>query len=275
MIILKELEKLILELELKYKKKSISPRVGKTILHRMGRGMDFKESRLYSYGDDIRFIDWNVTSKMNDVYVKVFHEETDREINLFLDVSSSMNFKASNDRSKFFIAFQLLAFFTLLGISSGDRVNIYPYSTEIHHLKKNIKTKSMAYKFLKEIYDTEFFDKTNHLVPFEYLKNRAKKNSITYILSDFNEMISLEHLKSVFDLHEIYAVRIFDPIEEDVGEKFLKNFFILNKETKIGSHYNSSFKKDSKILKETFRNSILDLRTNSNLTKELIRFLIA
>ena len=63
-VILKELEKLIQEIELKYKKKIRSNRAGSILVNRSGRGMDFKESRVYMYGDDIRFVDWNVSSRM-------------------------------------------------------------------------------------------------------------------------------------------------------------------------------------------------------------------
>ena len=273
-MILKELEKLLLEFDLKYKKKSVSPRTGKTLLHRSGRGMDFKESRVYNYGDDIRFIDWNVSSRMNELYVKVFHEETDRQINLFIDVSKSMDFKASSERTKFFIAFQILAFFTLLGVQSGDRINLLPYSDKLHSIKNNIKSKAQAYKFLKDLYSYSCIDSTDHSIPFSYLKNRAKKNSISYILSDFANLNNLDTFKSVLSLHEVYAIRVFDPIEELSNQDLLKNFFIRNMESGKSGNLSSSFNLDGNKLDQFFRNNLLNIRTNSNLSKELIRFLL-
>jgi uncharacterized protein (DUF58 family) len=271
-MLLKELQALLYEFEVKYKKKPISPRIGQNKLNRIGRGMDYKESRIYSYGDDVRFIDWNISSRMNDLYVKIYHEESDREIIIFLDVSASMNFKASNNRTKFFIAYQILCFISLITIQSGDRVNLVLYSDKIEFKKTGLRTKVQCYSAFKQIQNYKTNSKTNHLLPLEYLKNSLKKNSIAYIISDFANLNDLSQYKPILNLHEVYSIRIFDPIEEASLSKILKSFSITNLESGTEGYYSSSFKQDELKLKNFNKMNIFSFRTNSNLAKEVVRF---
>ena len=272
-MLLKELQALLYELEIKYRKKPISPRIGQNKLNRIGRGMDYKESRLYSYGDDVRFIDWNISSRMNDLYVKIYHEESDREITIFLDVSASMDFKASNSRSKLFIAYQILCFIALITIQSGDRVNIVLYSDKIELKKTGLRTKVQCYSAFKQIQNFKTNAKTNHLLPLEYLKNSLRKNSIAYIISDYANLIDLVQYKPILNMHEVYSIRIFDPIEEASLSKIIKSFSITNIESRIQGYYSSSFKEDEIKLKNFNKMNIFSFRTNSKLAKEIVRFL--
>lgn len=271
-MLVKELEKLIREIELKYKKKVLNRRTGNITMNRRGRGMDFKESRVYEYGDDTRFIDWNVSSRMGELYLKVFHEETDRTINLFLDVSESMKFKGVNSYSKFFIGFQFAAFIAMVSMLSGDKVNILLYSDKIEYHVPSIRTKAVAYQVLKKVFNFPLTGKTNHLVPLEFLKNKAVKNSVSYIISDFAEIESLSNFRSLLELHDLSAVRVFDPLEvQDMFPVF--DLFYVNKlETNSGGSYNSSFNKDTLELEDFYRKNLLQLRTDSDLGKTIFKF---
>lgn len=271
-MILKELEKLIQEIELKYKKKIRSNRAGSILVNRSGRGMDFKESRVYMYGDDIRFVDWNVSSRMNELYVKLFHEENDRTINLFLDVSKSMSFNGANAYTKFFVGFQFLAFITLLSLNTGDRINIILYSDKVEFVALGIKSKVEAYRILRKIIDFPIANKTDHLIPLQYLKNKIPRNSISYIISDFVGITDLTPFRSLLAIHELYGIRITDPIES-IEHKVLRNFFVENMETKIGGTYSSTYLSDTNILNEFYRSNLLNLKTDSDLGKSIVRFL--
>jgi uncharacterized protein (DUF58 family) len=271
-VILKELEKLIQEIELKYKKKIRSNRAGSILVNRSGRGMDFKESRVYMYGDDIRFVDWNVSSRMGELYVKLFHEENDRTINVFLDISKSMSFNGANSYTKFFIGFQFLAFITLLSLNTGDRINIVLYSDKIEFVVLGIKSKAEAYRILRKINETPQANKTDHLLPLQYLKNKIPRKSISYIISDFAGITDLSPYRSLLAIHELYAIRITDPIE-NIDNKILKNFFVQNLETNLGGDYTSTYNSDSEILNEFYRANLLNLKTDSDLGKSIVRFL--
>ncbi|MBK8394802.1 MAG: DUF58 domain-containing protein [Leptospiraceae bacterium] len=271
-MILKELEKLIQEIELKYKKKIRSNRAGSILVNRSGRGMDFKESRVYMYGDDIRFVDWNVSSRMGELYVKLFHEENDRTINLFLDISKSMSFSGANSYTKFFIGFQFLAFITLLSLNTGDKVNIILYSDKTELVALGIKSKAEAYRILRKVNEFPIANKTNHLLPLQYLKNKIPRNSISYIISDFAGITDLTPYKTLLGIHELYGIRISDPIE-NLDNNVLKNFFVENIETNSGGIYSSSYKSDSEILEDFFRSNLLNLKTDSDLGKSIVRFL--
>lgn len=271
-MILKELEKLIQEIELKYKKKIRSNRAGSILVNRSGRGMDFKESRVYMYGDDIRFVDWNVSSRMGELYIKLFHEENDRTINIFLDISKSMSFKGSNSYSKFFIGFQFLAFISLLSVLTGDRVNIVLYSDKIDFVALAIKSRTDVYKILRRINEISLTGKTDHLLPLQYLKNKIPRNSISYIISDFSGINDLSPYKTLLEIHELYGIRISDPIE-NINHPVLKSFFVQNIETSKGGNYSATYSSDSEILEEFYRANLLNLRTDSDLGKSIVRFL--
>jgi uncharacterized protein (DUF58 family) len=274
-VIIPELEVLLRQIELKYKKKFKSQKSGSSSSTKTGRGMDFKEVRLYSYGDDTRFIDWNVTSRMGEVYTKVFHEENDRIVNIFLDVSESMSFSGVNDRTKFFIGFQFMAFIGLLSILSGDKLNLILYSDTIEAAYRNLKTKNAMLKILKKVYSQELtHKKSNHLKPLEYLKNTMTRRSVSYIVSDFANIPTLQKFKPLRELHELYGIRIFDSIEAQNLDKILRYFFVKNIETNLGEHrYTSQFLESSTVVEKFFQANFLNLRTDSELGKTILGFL--
>ncbi|MCB1157846.1 MAG: DUF58 domain-containing protein, partial [Leptospiraceae bacterium] len=263
------------QIEFKHRKKIRSIKAGGMLSTKIGRGMDFKDVREYSYGDDTRFIDWNVTSRTGNVHVKVFHEENDRLINIFLDISSSMLFSGSNDYNKFFIGFQFLAFILLLSLHSGDRVNIVLYSDKVEEIHKDVKTKTEAYKILKKIYSYSLLNKkTSHHLPFQLLKDRMPRKSVSYIISDFAGLSDLGLYRPLQELHELYAIRVSDRSEEKPEDKVFKYFFINRIEEGTGGpFYRSSFHRESKLLAQFYRNNLLHLRTDSELGKEILYFM--
>lgn len=274
-MLIKELERLIQQIEIKHKKKLYTNRSGSIYTNKTGRGLDFKEVRSYVYGDDTRLIDWNVSSRLAELYVKEYYEENDRLVNLFFDVSSSMLEQGVNEYSKFFVGFQFLAFLTLLSVFLGDRVKIVLYSDKIERISEEIKTRNSAYKLLKKINEISLENKqTDHLLPFMFLKNRFVRKSSSYIISDFANLPQLEKFRPIMEMHELYAVRIYDITETLGNEPIFKSFFVQNSETGVGDNsYNSSFEKDSNVLDQFFRYNLLNLRTDSELGKNILKFL--
>ena len=84
-----------------------------------------------------------------------------------------------------------------------------------------------AYRILRKINETPQSNKTDHLLPLQYLKNKIPRNSISYIISDFAGITDLSPYRSLLAIHELYAIRITDPIE-NIDNKILKNFFVQN-----------------------------------------------
>ncbi|MEM7179667.1 MAG: DUF58 domain-containing protein [Spirochaetota bacterium] len=274
-MILPELEALIKQLEFRQRRKLRSEKHGNYLHHRPGRGMDFKDVRLYAYGDDIRFIDWNVTSRMGDVYVKEFYEENDRLVNIFFDISESMSYAAANEQSKFFMGFQFFAFLTLLSLYAGDRINLILYAEGQEVLHQNIRTKESAYKILQQIYQRGVSKKkTKHEIPFRLLKERFSRRSVAYVISDFAGIKNLDAYNPLREIHDLYGIRVFDSSETLVDEKIYRYFFLKRVEGGAeGDSYQNSFLRENEALKNFFRLNFLELRTDSEIAKTIIGFL--
>ena len=98
-----------------------------------GRGMAFSEVRQYQPGDEIRIIDWNVTARMNDTYVKVFTEERELTVMLVVDVSASEDF-GSTSQTKAELAVEIAAQIAFSAIANNDRVGLILFSDRVEHV---------------------------------------------------------------------------------------------------------------------------------------------
>ena len=100
-----------------------------------GRGMTFSEVREYQYGDDIRFIDWNVTARFGHPYVKIFEEERELTFMLLIDVSASNDF-GSTVRSKKDMITEIAATLAFSAIENNDKVGVIFFSSKIENLSR-------------------------------------------------------------------------------------------------------------------------------------------
>lgn len=235
--------------------------------------MDFKEVRNYIFGDDTRHIDWNVTSRMGELYVKEFHIENDRLVNLFLDVSSSMYTAGGEERTKFFVGYQLAFFISLISVYAGDQVNLICYTEEQEFYSGVLKSRDGVYRAFSEVYALSPKNpKTNCTVPFALLKNKYTRKSISYIISDFYGSSPLSTFRSLSFIHDLYAIAIFDPIET-LEDTFFSLFYLKNPETMAGGNFNSTYEEDSKIIFSFFGNRLLRIGTNEDLGVPILNFI--
>ncbi len=157
-------------------------------------------------------------------------------------------------------------------LQAEDSVAIMQYSDKVEFVALGIKSKAEAYRILRKINEFPTANKTDHLLPLQYLKNKIPRNSISYIMSDFSGITDLTPYKSLLAIHELYGIRITDPIES-MDNKVLKNFFIENLETNKGGSYSSTYLSDTEILNDFYRSNLLNLKTDSDLGKSIVRFL--
>lgn len=272
-MLIPELARLLKLVELKPSLKTLTRRTGAIPRSRSGGGMDFKEVRNYIFGDDTRHIDWNVTSRMGELYVKEFHIENDRLINIFLDISKSMYTSGGEDRSKFFVGYQIAFFIALISVYAGDQVNLICYTQEQEFYSGILKSREMVYKAFSEVDNFKPLKSgSNHKLPFTLLKNRFIRKSVTYILSDFYGSESFQMFRSLFYIHDIYAIAIFDPIET-VPRDIFSLFYIKNPETFLGGSYVSSYEEDASNVFSFFGKRLLRIGTNENLGVPMLNFL--
>ena len=248
-------------------------RTGSILSNQIGRGFDFKDHKIYQMGDDTRFIDWNVSSRLGDIYVKNFYQEKDSSILIFLDISKSMNFSLVGD-TKFEIAFQMMILTSLFYLENGYRIKIVLYSNKQNWTSESIKSKKELFSKLKLILDTKSdANITNHNTPFQLIKEGIAKQADVFFISDFIGVKSLKKFNILKKSHNISAICIED-ISESWNEPKLFRFFSLRDNESNHESSTQSFKKSSKdtILKEFFNHRILKIKTDILPNQKIIRF---
>jgi uncharacterized protein (DUF58 family) len=175
-----------------------------------GRGIAFSEVRQYIAGDDIRLIDWNVSARMNDTYVKLFTEEREMTVLLLVDMSASGRF-GSRVRQKRDLAAELAAVLAFSAIRNNDRVGLIIFTDEVEKFVPPKKGKRHVLRVVSEILQfSEKSRRTSIGAGLEFLSHVARRKAVAFLISDFLAPVqSYERA-----LHDLIPVRIGDPLEE-------------------------------------------------------------
>lgn len=190
-----------------------------------GRGMNFSEVREYSYGDDIRNIDWNVTARMRKPFVKVFEEERELVLMLVVDISASGYF-GSGENFKREIAAEIGALLAFSAVKNNDKVGLILFSDKIEKFIPPQKGRSHVFRLIRELL---FFEPDSKNTSIEealvFFNNVQKKKSIAFLISDFADENYEKGLQIVSKKHDLVAIDIFDKIEEDLPTSGLYDFY--------------------------------------------------
>lgn len=185
-----------------------------------GRGMEFSEVREYQPGDDVRLIDWNVTARMNQPFIKEFKEERELTLMLLVDVSSSGEF-GSAGKLKNEISAEIASILAFAAIKNNDKIGLIVFSDKIEHTIPPKKGKAHIWNIIRTILNfTPEGKGTNLSLPLEYLLNVQKRKATTFLISDFQDDHYESKLKLAKQKHDLVAISITDPREEslpDVG----------------------------------------------------------
>jgi len=212
----KEILKKVRKIEIKTRRLSNHIFSGEYHSSFKGRGMTFSEVRQYTYGDDIRSIDWNVTARYNEPYIKVFEEERELTMMLMVDVSSSENFGTTNQFKKGVIT-EIAATLAFSATQNNDKVGLLLFSDEIELFIPPKKGRSHVLRIIREL--VEFHPKstkTNIAEALKFLSNVTKKKVILFVLSDFMDVDYEQTLKIVSNKHDVTGIRIFDKHEVQI-----------------------------------------------------------
>ena len=181
-----------------------------------GRGMTFSEVRQYQYGDDVRSIDWNVTARYNEPYVKVFEEERELTMMLMVDVSGSESFGTHHQFKKDTIT-EIAATLSFSAIQNNDKVGLILFTDEIELFIPPKKGRSHVLRIIREL--IEFHPKskkTNIANALKFLSNVMKKKAIVFMLSDFMDTEYEQTLKVIGNKHDITGIRVYDKYDEEI-----------------------------------------------------------
>ncbi len=183
-----------------------------------GRGMEFDEVREYNQGDDIRFIDWNVTARTGIPYVKKHIEEREMTVMFVVDASSSGNF-GTHKQMKGEIAVEICALLAFSAIKNNDRIGLIIFTSKIEKFIPPKKGKKHVMRVIRELlYFKPEENKTDMNVAIEYLNRMIKRKSTVFFLSDFIADDYTKNLRVASQKHDLIAVSVVDPREKEIPD---------------------------------------------------------
>lgn len=176
-----------------------------------GRGVIFSEVREYEPGDDVRDIDWNVTSRHNKPYVKVYEEERELTVMLLVDVSGSRDFGAVGDAKKEKMA-EIAATLAFSSIQNNDKVGVIFFSDKIEKFIPPKKGRKHILLIIREIINFEPESSGTDLdVALQFLTNAIKKRSTAFLISDFIDDHDYFKSMSIANRkHDLAAIQVYD-----------------------------------------------------------------
>ncbi|HRN98066.1 MAG TPA: DUF58 domain-containing protein [Flavobacterium sp.] len=211
----KDLLKKVRKIEIKTRRLSDHIFSGEYHTSFKGRGMTFSEVRQYQFGDDVRAIDWNVTARYNEPYVKVFEEERELTMILMVDISGSERF-GSRGQLKSEVVTEIAATMAFSATQNNDKIGLMLFSDQVELYIPPKKGKSHVLRIIREL--IEFSPKskgTNISEALRFLSGVMKKKAIVFLISDFLTADNYEHtLKIASKKHDITGIRVYDMREE-------------------------------------------------------------
>ena len=232
-----------------------------------GRGMAFSEVRNYIPGDEIRTIDWNVTARFNEPYVKVFEEERELTVMLIVDISGSESFGSDELLKREFIA-EIGAVLAFSATQNNDKIGAILFSDQIELYIPPKKGRKHILRVIREL--IEFKPKsnlTNIGEVVQHFNNLVKKRAIAFLISDFIGQNLEKALKITAKKHDLIALRIFDQREKELpnmgltlfedGESGKRRWINTSKKRVRETYYNNSLSREHNIL-EIFKKSKVD-----------------
>lgn len=287
MLTTSEILKKVRELEIKSKKLTSNLFTGEYHSAFKGRGMSFREVREYYPGDDIRFIDWNVSARFGHPFSKVFEEERDLTVMLLIDVSASSLFGTTGARKRD-VAAEIGAVLSFSAVNNGDKVGAIFYSNKIEKYIPPKKGKQHALFIVRELLSVESQHKATALnTALRYFNNTTRLKSIAFILSDFVDAAYGEALKVAANKHDVVGIQLYDKMDMQLPNVGLlrvndaetgEEKWIDTSSAYVRYEYEKEFFKQTDYSNSVFKKAgadLLHIRTDEDYVKVLQQFFIS
>jgi len=280
----KELLKKVRKIEIKTRRLSDHIFGGEYHSTFKGRGMTFSEVRQYQYGDDVRNIDWNVTARYSEPFIKIFEEERELIMMLMVDVSGS-EFFGTQGQFKNEIITEIAATLAFSATQNNDKIGLILFSDEVELFVPPKKGRSHVLRIIREL--LEFHPKskkTNIAEALKFLSNVMKKKAIVFLLSDFIADNYERTLKIVANKHDVTGIRIYDKREEEIpnlgmvqmeDEETGESILVNTASRKVRLNYGRFYKEKVQFFKESFNKSgagTIDCRVDESYVKKLLGY---
>ncbi|KPM33030.1 Hypothetical protein I595_1457 [Croceitalea dokdonensis DOKDO 023] len=280
----KELLKKVRKIEIKTRRLSDHVFGGEYHSTFKGRGMTFSEVRQYQFGDDVRAIDWNVTARYNEPFVKVFEEERELTMMLMVDVSGSEYFGTTQQFKKSVIT-EISATLAFSAMQNNDKVGLILFSNEVELFIPPKKGKSHVLRIIREL--IEFQPKnhqTNIAEALKFLRNVMKKKAIVFVLSDFMCDDYDNTIRVAGNKHDVTGIRVYDPKEEEIPNLGIiqvednetgKLQLVNTASKKVRKAYRNYYMDRVNYFKDAFAKSgsgVIDCRVDESYVKKLLGY---
>ena len=280
----KDLLKKVRKIEIKTKRLSDHIFGGEYQSTFKGGGMAFSEVRQYQFGDDVRAIDWNVTARYNDTFIKVFEEERELTMMLIIDISGS-NFFGSESLFKNEYVTELAATLAFSATKNNDKVGLILFSDNVELYIPPKKGKSHVLRIIRELLEFKSGSKKTDInIPLKFVSNILKNRSIAFIISDFISKDYSNSLKIFSSNHDVTGIRIYDKTEEiipnlgviditdnETAAKLTVNTGSKNIRKKYSEYYNSKRNEFIDYFKKS-GSGIIECNTHDDYQKKLLKY---
>jgi len=183
-----------------------------------GTGLEFADLRTYQYGDDVRAIDWNVSSKGHGTFVKVFREEKDQTVFFVVDVSASQQVGPSH-RAKLDTTKEVCGVLAMSAIREASHVGIYCFSDQKERYIKPSNSMKTGYQLIMSLFKLQPESiRTNLADAILFTLNVLKRRSVVILLSDFIDQSYEHNLKALARKHDLVVIHLYDQREVNLPE---------------------------------------------------------
>ena len=276
--------KKVKELEIRSKKLTTNLFTGEYHTAFKGRGMLFKEVREYSAGDDVRFIDWNVSARMGAPFSKLFEEERELTMMLLVDISASSLFGTVQQRKKDLIT-EICAVLAFSAATNNDKVGVIFFSDKIEFYIPPKKGKEHVLYIVRELLTVQPKSKgTNLNEAVRFFNTAVKQKSIAFILSDFMVEQYDDPLRVAGNRHDVIGIKVYDRMDMDLPEIGMtqvqdaetgRTQWIDTNDKMVRYNYHEQFMRNEEACRLSFLKSgadLLYLRTDEDYVKVLQQF---
>ncbi len=280
----KELLKKVRKIEIKTRRLSDHIFGGEYHSTFKGRGMTFSEVRQYQFGDDVRNIDWNVTARYSEPFVKVFEEERELTMMLVVDVSGSGLFGTRNGFKQDIIT-EIAATLSFSATQNNDKIGLILFSDVIELYIPPKKGRSHVLRIIRELLEFEPKSrKTNLENALKFLSQVMKKKAIVFVLSDFIAEDYQRTLKITSGRHDVTGIRVYDEREETIpnlgmvamqDEESGKRIMVDTSSKAVRNNYTKYYRERVDYFSESFRKSgagSLSTRVDESYVKKLLGY---
>lgn len=282
-----EIIKKVRQLEIKSKKLTSDLFTGEYHSAFKGKGMSFKEVREYSPGDDIRFIDWNVSARFGHPYSKMFEEERELTVMLLIDISASSLFGTIHARKKDIIT-EIAAVLSFSAVNNNDKVGVIFYSEQVDLFIPPKKGRQHALYIVRELLTAQSDHKGTKLSSaLKRFNSLTRQKSIAFILSDFLDANYEDALRVAGNKHDIIGIKVYDKMDMQLPDAGLlqaqdmetgKTKWVDSGSAFVRHKYQQEFFRVTEYCKTIFTKAgcnLLHVRLDEDYVKVLKRFFIS